>query len=88
MDYKMAPGSRFSREWRRNKKYSDKELRGLCRRRGCELQERRGVLLVMKGGKLIAQFNPLPEPDKGVLEVNEAAIPETLRAFAALRLRG
>lgn len=86
-DYKIAPGSRFSREWRRNKRYSERELRMLCRRRKCSLEKKRDVLLVLRDGKVVAQFNPVAEPAKAVLGVDATApVNEVLQSFAAIRL--
>lgn len=59
----------------------------LCRRRKCDLEKKRDVLLVLRDGKTIAQFNPVAEPTKAVLD-GDATTPvnEVLQSFAAIRL--
>lgn len=71
---------KFSREWRRSKRYSRNELRWLARKRGLELRERGGVAQVIEPGtrRVVANF----------AQVKQAApVPESrpdLKLFAAL----
>lgn len=47
---------KFSREWRRNKRYSRHELRWLARKKGLEFTERRGIGQMVKDGRVVANF--------------------------------
>lgn len=46
----------FSRIWRRNKDYTEKQLNLLAKRHGCVLEKFKGGLRVNKGGKVAANF--------------------------------
>jgi len=71
---------KFSRLWRRNKKYSDVEIRYLARKRGLESDARKGVITVTdpKNKKVVATFQQ-------VAEAGVAAVSERTSLFAALR---
>ena len=51
----------FSRRWRRNKDYTEKQLRWLARRRNCVLDKFKGGLRIKKGAQTIASFEIVPE---------------------------
>lgn len=50
----------FSRTWRRNKKYSEHELRWLSKRYRLKL-DKRGVLITITGPREIVHFGAIPE---------------------------
>ena len=54
---------KFSREWRRSKRYSRNELRWLARKRGLELKERGGAAQVVdRSGRVVANFAQVKKP--------------------------
>lgn len=61
-DYRLTDRA-FSREWRRNKTYSGKEIRWLARRRGLEFVENTDSIQVRdpKTKKVVANFGLVPE---------------------------
>ena len=68
MDYRLT-NREFSRVWRRSKRYSDHELKWLCRRRGLALRREGEDLKAIdpKTNKVVARFEvippePSPEP--------------------------
>jgi len=68
----------FSRRWRRNKDYTEQQLKMLARHRGCVLEKFHGGIRVKKGGKCVASFKET---------VRQEEIPENRPAsvYAALR---
>lgn len=78
MEYHLTD-RKFSREWRRGKRYSKQELRWLARKKGLEFKEHRGTIqLLDQKGKVVANF-------AGKAEVAEAVPRHPLaHAFAAL----
>lgn len=79
-DYRLTDRA-FSREWRRNKTYSEREIRWLAKRRGLEFVENRDTIQVrdLKTKKVVANFGLVParevEPERD----------ERSRSLAALR---
>jgi len=61
MDYRLT-NREFSRVWRRSKRYSDHELKWLCRRRGLALRRDGEDLKAVdaKTNKVVARFEPIP----------------------------
>lgn len=78
MEYHLTDRT-FSREWRRGKRYSKRELRWLARKKGLEFKEHRSTIqLVDQKGRIVANF-------AGKAEVGEAVPRHPLaHAFAAL----
>ena len=72
----------FSRTWRRNKCYTQPELRWLARKRGLEFSARRGKVQIVnpKTGKIEANFAEIA-PVMEIMNSNEL---ERKRLFAAL----
>jgi len=71
----------FSRQWRRNKDYAEREIRRLARRRGLLMNIRKQTVQVLdpKTHKVVANFQEVP--------VGEApAVSERLRNLAALKV--
>ena len=68
----------FSRRWRRNKDYTEKQLNLRAKHNGCTLEKFRGGIRVKKGDKYVANFREVV--------VNED-IPENKQVslYAALR---
>lgn len=63
MDYRLT-NREFSRVWRRSKRYSDHELKWLCRRRGLMLRRDKQDLQAVDPAtnKVVARFEPIPVP--------------------------
>jgi hypothetical protein len=59
MTYKMTDRF-FSHKWRRNKKYSEHELRWLSKRYDLNL-DKRGTLITITGPREIVHFKALPD---------------------------
>jgi hypothetical protein len=61
MDYRLT-NREFSRVWRRSKRYSDHELKWLCRRRGLALRREGKDLKAVdpKTNKVVVRFEPIP----------------------------
>jgi len=52
----------FSREWRRNKVYTDAELRWLARRRGLVMDKENNLLILRQHKKEVVRFQKIEEP--------------------------
>lgn len=78
-DYRLTDRT-FSRLWRRNKTYSEREIRWLARRRGLLFTERDGTIQVSdKSKKVVANFKLVPEREV------EPEPSDRVRTLAALR---
>lgn len=79
-DYRLTDRT-FSRVWRRNKTYSEREIRWLARRRGLEFIENKDSIQVrdLKTKKVVANFGLVPEREV------EPERDERSRNLAALR---
>lgn len=79
-DYRLTD-RKFSRHWRRNKKYSDHELRWLAKRRGLEYVEQRDIIRLrdLKTKKVVANFGLIPAREA------EPDVSDRTRHLAALR---
>lgn len=78
-DYRLTD-HKFSRLWRRNKTYSEREIRRLTRRRGLEFSSRGRVIQVLdpKTKKAVANF-------QAVKAVDAAPVDDRIRTLAALK---
>lgn len=78
-DYRLTNHA-FSRQWRRSKTYSEREIKWLARKRRLEFKTQRHTVQVLdpKSKKVVASFQLVPEPEA-------VKIDERTRNFAALR---
>jgi len=70
----------FSRVWRRNKDYSDHEIRWLAKKRGLEFRENKTTIeLVNRNNQVVAAFQEVPA------QMEAAPVNEKTRLLAALK---
>lgn len=70
----------FSRVWRRNKDYSDHEIRWLAKKRGLEFRENKQTIeLVNRNNQVVAVFQEVPA------QMEAAPVSEKTRLLAALK---
>lgn len=83
MTYRLTNRA-FSRLWRRSKRYSDHEIRFLCKRRGLTMEEHGDQLTVLNAKKIVvANFIEV----RDTVDSNEKP-DERTRALAALKAPG
>ena len=75
--YRLAD-RRFSRVWRRNKKYTEKQLLLLAKHNACALEKFKGGIKIKKGDKVVADFDE-------VAQIEELHENERSSVYAALR---
>ena len=90
MTYRLTDRA-FSRQWRRNKKYSEKEIRWIARRRRLRVTEHGTTLKVVdpRLNKTVANFGQVDDTDLEVDDIN-LKLDHTKHAknlYAALKLK-